>query len=116
MRFVHKVWQSCARGSCSKLIPAKVWCRTAVNVAVATGIIFVARFLPYLSVVMSLVGAFLTITISVIFPSLASLRLHADEMSGSERAWEVAVIVVGLCCTVSGTASALLALRAKFAA
>lgn len=79
----------------------------------AAGITFLARFLPYLSVVMSLVGAFMTIFISIILPAAASLRLHHEEMGGAEQAWAAFVIAVGVCCAASGTAAALLALKAK---
>ena len=88
-------------------------CRTALNSVVAFGIVMVARFLPYLSVVMSLVGAFMTIGISIIFPSAANLRLHGEQMTGQQRAWDTFVIVIGVVCALSGTASALQALQAK---
>lgn len=89
--------------------------RTALNALVAFGIVMVARFLPYLSVVMSLVGAFMTIGISIIFPSAANLRMHGKDMTGKQKAWDAFVIVVGVVCALSGTASALQALQAKLA-
>jgi amino acid permease len=88
-------------------------CRTAINLTVAAGVVLIARYLPYLSTVMSLVGAFMTITISVIFPAAASFKLHKHEMATKEKAWDIFVIVVGLVCTISGTAAAIISLKAK---
>jgi solute carrier family 32 (vesicular inhibitory amino acid transporter) len=72
--------------------------------------------MPYLGVVMSLVGALLTMTISIIFPAAASLKLHGNLMSFAEKLWATFVCLIGVICALSGTASALLALKAKLLA
>lgn len=87
--------------------------RFAINTAIAVAIVVLARYLPYLSLVMSLIGSFMTLSISVIFPAAANYMIHAGELPPAERAWIVAVVVVGVVCALSGTASALLAIQAK---
>jgi Transmembrane amino acid transporter protein len=86
-------------------------CRLVVNSIVAAGIILIARFVPFLSVLMSLVGAFMTIFISILFPTIANLKMHAKTMGRAEKAWAVFVLVVGVACAVSGTSAALMAMR-----
>jgi solute carrier family 32 (vesicular inhibitory amino acid transporter) len=87
-----------------------------VNTLVAGCILFIAQIVPYLSLVMSIVGALLTISISITIPTMASYNLHHNEMGLLEKLWAVTVIVIGLVCTASGTASALLALKAMLGA
>lgn len=91
-------------------------CRCLVNTVVAGCIVMVAKVVPYLSIVMSLVGALLTISISITIPSAASLMLHREEMSPTEKAWALTVILIGIVCAASGTASAVLALTAVLGA
>lgn len=83
-----------------------------MNTIVAGCIVLVAKTIPYLSIVMSLVGAFLTISISITIPAAASFMLHRKEMAQSEKLWVFAVILLGIVCAASGTASAVVALRA----
>jgi hypothetical protein len=82
-------------------------------VVLAAAIVVIARYLPFLSVVMSLVGAFMTIFISIILPAAASYKMHSQEMSTVEKMWDIFVMLLGTCCAISGTAAALLALSAK---
>jgi hypothetical protein len=88
-------------------------CRTFINLVLAGGVTLLARYLPYLTVLMSLVGAFMTIFISIIFPVAASLKLHAKEMGLLERLWAAFVGLIGIFCAASGTAAALIALKVK---
>lgn len=87
-----------------------------VNTVVAACIVMVAKVVPYLSIVMSLVGALLTISISITIPTAASFMLHRKEMGAMEKAWAFAVILIGIVCAASGTASAVLALTAVLGA
>ena len=105
-------------GACSSLIQLEpdMLCRCLVNTVVAGCIVMVAKVVPYLSIVMSLVGALLTISISITIPSAASLMLHREEMSPTEKAWALTVILIGIVCAASGTASAVLALTAVLGA
>jgi solute carrier family 32 (vesicular inhibitory amino acid transporter) len=82
-----------------------------INTVVATAVVVLARFVPYLSIVMSFVGAFLTMAISIIIPAAASYRLHHDQMGSAEKLWVITVILIGVGCALSGTASAVGALR-----
>lgn len=72
-----------------------------------------ARFLPYLSLVMSLIGSFMTIAVSVVFPAVANLKLHHEGMPIAEKAWILFVVVLGITCAASGTTAALIGLQAK---
>jgi hypothetical protein len=65
---------------------------------------------------MSLVGAFMTIFISIILPAAASLKLHGKEMGFLERLWATFVALIGIFCAASGTSAALIALKAKMGA
>lgn len=65
---------------------------------------------------MALIGSFLTIGSSVIFPAACHLKLHEGTASRGRVAWNLFVIAVGVVCTVSGTAASLKNLAAKAAA
>lgn len=49
--------------------------RWAARTAVAVACLAAARFVPFLAYVMSLIGSFLTISVSVIFPAACHLRI-----------------------------------------
>lgn len=65
--------------------------------------------------VQSLVGAFMTISISFIFPAAATFSLHKHEMSASEKAWAIFVVFTGIMCAASGTFTAFQALQRALA-
>lgn len=91
-------------------------CRCLVNTIVAICIVLVAKVVPYLSIVMSLVGALLTISISITIPTAASYMLHRKEMTLMEKLWVLTVLLIGTVCATSGTASAVFALSAVLGA
>jgi hypothetical protein len=49
--------------------------RFAVRTLMAAGCLAAARFVPFLAYVMSLIGSFLTISVSVIFPAACHLSI-----------------------------------------
>jgi len=52
---------------------------------------------------MSVVGSFLTMTVSVIFPSMCYLKIFGDELTPAERNLNYVIIILGLGCATSGT-------------
>ena len=62
--------------------------------------------LPFFGVGMSLVGAALTLSVSVTFPSMCYLRMFGDELSRGERWLNYAILGIGFTCAASGTAAA----------
>jgi amino acid permease len=76
-------------------------------------------YVPYLAMVMSLIGAVLTISISVILPGVLHLKLvHGGKDPSAtkfSKAWDYMCIVIGVICAVSGTIAALQGLAAQLA-
>lgn len=108
--------QSSAMG---QLVPQMVR-RVAIRTILGLVILGAAMFVPYLAMVMSLIGSVLTISISVILPALVHLKLcHGSTDPNAThfpKIWDYASIVVGLVCAVSGTAAAVLGLASQIAA
>lgn len=71
------------------------------------GALVLATNVPNFALFMALVGSFLTLAVSVVFPSLCYLSIFDKEIEDKERYLNYAVVVLGLFCTVSGTAAAL---------
>eukprot|EP01060_Flectonema_neradi_P011470 TRINITY_DN18544_c0_g1_i1.p1 TRINITY_DN18544_c0_g1~~TRINITY_DN18544_c0_g1_i1.p1 ORF type:complete len:658 (+),score=103.08 TRINITY_DN18544_c0_g1_i1:37-2010(+) len=78
-----------------KLGPRKrSWHLFAFRCLMMTGIISLAIIIPHFGVIMSLVGAAVSCSISLIFPLLAYLKLHGSDMN---RVWYYAnVVFVGI--------------------
>eukprot|EP01026_Neomeris_dumetosa_P021491 TRINITY_DN1877_c0_g1_i17.p3 TRINITY_DN1877_c0_g1~~TRINITY_DN1877_c0_g1_i17.p3 ORF type:complete len:125 (-),score=18.21 TRINITY_DN1877_c0_g1_i17:310-684(-) len=69
-----------------------------------------ARFVPFLAYLMALVGSFLTMGVSVIFPVICHQKLYGSRLSREQQLWNVFVIVLGVFCAISGTAAAVIKL------
>lgn len=67
------------------------------------GALFLATQVPYFGQVMSIVGSFLTITVSVLFPALCYLKLYDEDLDSKEKAMNYFVLAIGGFCAVSGT-------------
>lgn len=67
------------------------------------GALFLATQVPYFGQVMSIVGSFLTITVSVLFPALCYLKLYHDDLDTNEKNLNYFVLVLGGFCAVTGT-------------
>ena len=71
------------------------------------GALLTAAKVPCFAVVMSLIGSFLTLTVSVIFPSACYLKMFEDELDEGEMAINWIIMFVGGFCVVAGSVSAL---------
>lgn len=67
------------------------------------GALFLATQVPYFGQVMSIVGSFLTITVSVLFPALCHLKLYDGKLDDKEKFLNHFVLGLGGFCAVSGT-------------
>ncbi|GMH43182.1 hypothetical protein BSKO_11104 [Bryopsis sp. KO-2023] len=67
------------------------------------GALFLATQVPYFAQVMSIVGSFLTITVSVMFPALCHLKLFDEDLETNEKYLNYLVLALGGFCAVSGT-------------
>ena len=66
--------------------------------------------LPFFGVAMSLVGAMLTLSVSLIFPTACYLKMFGDELDAKEKWLNYAIVGIGFLCVGSGTYSAIAAL------
>jgi vesicular inhibitory amino acid transporter len=77
------------------------------------GALLTAAKVPFFAVFMSLIGSFLTLTVSVIFPAACHLKVFDAELSAKEKAVDWAIMFVGGFCVVAGSTSAVVDLLAK---
>eukprot|EP00210_Caulerpa_lentillifera_P006664 g6367.t1 len=71
--------------------------------ALGCGCLFMATQIPFFGQFMSVVGSFLTLTISVIFPSLCYMKLYGADLKSTEKLMNYSVVALGVACAVSGT-------------
>jgi len=67
------------------------------------GCLFLATQVPFFGQVMAIVGSFLTLTVSVIFPSACYMKLYGDDVKNSEKLMNYSVMSLGVACAISGT-------------
>lgn len=79
-------------------LPARVT-RTGLGL----GALLLATKVPYFGYVMAVIGSFLTITVSVIFPSLCYLKLYDSEIEKKEKLLNYFIVALGIFCALSGT-------------
>lgn len=70
--------------------------------------LILATSCPFFGKVMALIGALLTVVVSVIFPCACYLKLYDEGLSNNEKYLNYAIIMLGIGCAVSGTAAAIL--------
>ena len=87
------------------LLPAR-----AARTGLGLFALFLAVELPYFGVAMSLVGAVLTLSVSLIFPTACYLKMFGDELDVKEKWLNYAIVGLGFLCVGSGTYSAVSAL------
>ena len=95
------VWLQGQRGRAAwknSRLPAKVT-RTGLGL----GALVLATKVPFFGYVMAVIGSFLTLTVSVIFPSLCYLRLYDGELEKKEKLINYFIVALGLFCALSGT-------------
>lgn len=70
--------------------------RLFVRTALALSMLAVALFCPFLSLLMALIGSFLTVNVSLIYPAVLHLKLHqvsCDELLplciGQSEMWHI---------------------------
>jgi len=85
-----------------------------MRTGLGAGALLTAAKVPFFAVFMSLIGSFLTLTVSVIFPSACYLRMFEDELTDSERVANWAIMLLGGFCVVAGSASAINAALDQF--
>ncbi|KAK9826368.1 hypothetical protein WJX81_002972 [Elliptochloris bilobata] len=84
--------------------------RLAVRTSIGLATLALARYVPFLAYFMALIGSLLTVSVSIIFPAACHLRIFRGEASRARVALNVAVLVIGIACAISGTAASLGAL------
>ena len=67
------------------------------------GALLLATSVPYFGYVMAVIGSFLTLTVSVIFPSLCYLKLYDGEIERKEKILNYLIVALGVFCAVTGT-------------
>lgn len=67
------------------------------------GALLLATSVPYFGYVMAVIGSFLTLTVSVIFPSLCYLKLYDTEIEKKEKLLNYFIVALGVFCAVTGT-------------
>lgn len=75
----------------------------ANRTALGLGALFLAAQVPFFGDLMCIVGSFLTLTVSVIFPSLCYLKLYGDDLKQAEKNLNYVLISLGIVCAASGT-------------
>ena len=85
-----------------------------MRTGLGAGALLTAAKVPFFAVFMSLIGSFLTLTVSVIFPSACYLRMFEDELTDNERVANWAIMLLGGFCVVAGSASAINAALDQF--
>ena len=84
-----------------------------IRTGLGMGSLLIAAKVPFFAVVMSLIGSFLTLTVSVVFPSACYLKMFGGRMSDAERVGNVGVIFLGVFCAVAGSAEAVAQITGK---
>jgi hypothetical protein len=101
---------NCCCCCCCCSLPATLAAGLALCCCVTAGL------LPYVTDLMALVGALLTMTISLILPALMHLVMFKAEAPGWLLAADVAVVALGVLCAYVGASSAAASLQQKLAA
>lgn len=93
----------------SSRLPARLT-RTGLGL----GALLLATSVPFFGYVMAVIGSFLTLTVSVIFPSLCYLKLYDGEIEKKEKYINYFIVALGLVCAVSGTYTSVQSLLKEF--
>jgi vesicular inhibitory amino acid transporter len=80
--------------------------KRAVRTGLSVLALVLAAEVPFFGVFMSLLGSFLTISVSIIFPCLAHLKLEWEELTDGQKALDFAIVALGCYATVIGTLTA----------
>ncbi|KAL2643362.1 hypothetical protein R1flu_010949 [Riccia fluitans] len=79
------------------------------SMIIRTGLVLstvaVALLVPFFGLVMAFIGAFLSMTVSLILPCLCYLSIIGDKATISQRILCGFIIMVGILCAIGGTYS-----------
>eukprot|EP01025_Chloroclados_australasicus_P023751 TRINITY_DN239_c1_g1_i11.p1 TRINITY_DN239_c1_g1~~TRINITY_DN239_c1_g1_i11.p1 ORF type:complete len:558 (-),score=44.77 TRINITY_DN239_c1_g1_i11:2674-4212(-) len=75
----------------------------SVRTALGLSTLALAAGVPFFGYVMAVIGSFLTLTVSVIFPSMCYLRLYENEIDSRETWFNYFIIALGVLCAVFGS-------------
>lgn len=78
-----------------------------IRTALVFSVLFVALSVPFFGLVMALVGSFLTMLVTLIFPCICFIRILRDKVTLLEVSMCSLIIAVGVICAVVGSFSAL---------
>ncbi|XP_047321044.1 amino acid transporter AVT1J-like [Impatiens glandulifera] len=79
-------------------------CQVLIRTALVISTVFVAVAVPFFGELMSLVGAFLSVFVSIVFPCLCYLKLSGIYMkNGFERVIIMVIVLMGIVTAVCGT-------------
>ena len=89
--------------------------KRGVRTGLAVFALFLATKVPFFGVFMSILGSFLTISVSILFPCLAHLKLEWPDLGVRQKAVDFGILAVGGYATVAGTITAFQALPGQVA-
>jgi len=81
----------------------RVLFRVAVRSFLVGSSLVVAMVVPYFALVVSFIGAFMSMAVSAVFPSMCYMKLFQGRLRWYETVWNIIIIVVGIFCAISGT-------------
>lgn len=94
------------------------WRFTAASVALRTALlavcVVVAIVVPFFSLVMSFIGAFMSMSISIVLPCVFYLVICAKDVTKVDRVAAVSVAVFGLIAGTMATYEAITAIYSKY--
>jgi vesicular inhibitory amino acid transporter len=94
------------------------WHFTAASVALRTALlavcVVVAIIVPFFSLVMSFIGAFMSMSISIVLPCIFYLVICAKDVTRVDRVLAIAVAVFGLIAGTMATYEAITAIYSKY--
>lgn len=107
--------EPCAQGADSamqRLLPGSRGVRPSLlqkrvtRTCLAGSTLVMAAKVPMFGIFMSILGSFLTLSVSVLFPVAVNLKLHSQEMDDREKALNYGTFALGFVTAVMGTSLA----------
>ncbi|CAM6094633.1 unnamed protein product [Calypogeia fissa] len=86
----------------------------AIRTALVASTIMVATMVPFFGLVMAFIGAFMSMTVSVILPCACFLSIMGDKATAFQRITCGLVILLGVVCAIAGTYSSVCAIVDSF--
>lgn len=105
---IQQIMPGHSEGSIPSLLQKRI-----TRTCLAGSTLVLAAKVPMFGVFMSILGSFLTLSVSVLFPVAADLKLHGQEMNDSQKALNYATFGLGLVTAIMGTTLAVQALMSS---